>query len=105
MDRDRIWALAALARNLLHMYGSAGAILIKHAPDSTEADLEQHVAEIETMDHLISDLEGGDGDACVCAFCGRDRDHVGRLVAAEGGVAICDACVAECVRLIQGAES
>ena len=35
-----------------------------------------------------------------CSFCGRDEDHVGRLV--KGAAAhICDACISECVSVLQ----
>ncbi len=36
-----------------------------------------------------------------CSFCGKDRDHVAKLVAGPG-VHICDACVALTTRILTG---
>ena len=39
--------------------------------------------------------------ASACSFCGKPAASVGKLIAAPGGVGICDACVATCGRLLE----
>lgn len=36
-----------------------------------------------------------------CSFCGKDQNHVKKLVAGPG-VSICDACVSLCTRVVTG---
>jgi ATP-dependent Clp protease ATP-binding subunit ClpX len=35
-----------------------------------------------------------------CSFCGKDRDHVLRLIAGPDGVAICNECVSLCNEIL-----
>jgi ATP-dependent Clp protease ATP-binding subunit ClpX len=35
-----------------------------------------------------------------CSFCGKRRDQVKKLIAGQGGVFICDDCVALCQEII-----
>ena len=39
-----------------------------------------------------------------CSFCGKTRSQVRKLIAAPGGVFICDECVHECASMIDGAD-
>jgi ATP-dependent Clp protease ATP-binding subunit ClpX len=39
--------------------------------------------------------------ASACSFCGKPAAAVGKLIAAPGGVGICDACVTTCGRLLE----
>lgn len=39
-----------------------------------------------------------------CAFCGKSRDKVKILIGEEGRPHICDACVAKCTKLLEGAK-
>lgn len=88
----------ALARNFLHMYGSTAAILLRDDPEESG----NLVSEVEAMDHMIGELSGYGDAPLSCAFCGRTRDHVGRLVQCASGICICDECVGECAELLNG---
>jgi ATP-dependent Clp protease ATP-binding subunit ClpX len=35
-----------------------------------------------------------------CSFCAKSRDQLFQLVVGPGGIAICNECVAECVKII-----
>ena len=35
-----------------------------------------------------------------CAFCGKGKDDVGKLIGSPNGVFICDVCVSSCVDLM-----
>ena len=36
----------------------------------------------------------------VCSFCDHDQNHVAHIIIGKPGIAICDDCVAVCVRTI-----
>ena len=97
-DKNRIWALSALARNFLHMYGSTAAILLGDDP----AESEKLTSEVEAMDHMIGELSGYGDAPLSCAFCGRTLVNVGKLVQCSSGICICDECVGECAELLSG---
>ena len=44
------------------------------------------------------------GQEMRCSFCGKTRSQVRKLIAAPGGVYICDECVHECASMIDGAD-
>ena len=40
----------------------------------------------------------------VCSFCGKDQEHVGRMVLGPNGANICNECVKLCYNLILDAD-